>query len=310
MARQESAIFSVLQKLALVRPVWPVWLAGFLVAAQVPPWAATDDPENSYGFGTSDMQALGDGLYTFRYGYTRNIFIVTSDGVIVTDPISRRAAEQMRDAIREVTDQPVRYVVYSHEHWDHVLGAGVFVDEGAEVVSHAACMPFFERRPHPDLVMPHRTFDGDRHVIELGEHSLELIYLGRNHGDCLVLMRPGGTRKLFIVDLVTVHRAPFGPMPDYHLPEFLDALRAIEAMDFDWMIGGHGPALAPREAVTERREYLEALKAEVRRLLDEGVHWRAVPDAVELDGFAHLGGIDQNLRGNALRIALYYQMGW
>jgi len=304
MSLEQFSIIPFFQLLTSVRPVWVLALA-----VGVPPWAATEDPQDPYGFGSWEARELDEGLYTFRYGYTRNIFIVTDDGVIVTDPISRDAAKRLREEIRAVTDQPVRYVVYSHEHWDHVLGAQIFVEEGAKVVSHEACVPFFERRPHPDLVMPHQTFDGN-HEIELGGRTLELIHLGRNHGECLVVMRPGGTRKLFIVDLVTAHRTPLGPLPDYHLPEYLDALRAIEAMDFDWMIGGHGPALAPRDAVTERREYLEALMAEVRRLLDDGMHWRAVPDAVELDEFAHLGGFDQNLRDNALRIVLYYQMGW
>jgi len=50
--------------------------------------------------------------------------VITQAGVIVTDPANTGHAAAMRAAIAELTDQPVRYLVYSHQHWDHVLGGG------------------------------------------------------------------------------------------------------------------------------------------------------------------------------------------
>ena len=103
----------------------------------------------------------------FRYGYVRNIFLVTDDGVIATDPISPEAAKVYRAEIAKVTDQPVKFVVYSHEHWDHVPGGQIFKDEGATFISHENCAAHFEDLPNPDIVMPDITFSGN-YTIELG----------------------------------------------------------------------------------------------------------------------------------------------
>src|SRR5262249_18017655 len=64
-----------------------------------------------------------DNVYVFRYGGHQSMFIVTPDGVIATDPISqRRPAKPYIDAIEAVTKAPIKYVVYSHSHFDHIAG--------------------------------------------------------------------------------------------------------------------------------------------------------------------------------------------
>ena len=61
---------------------------------------------------------------------------------------------------------------------------------------------------------------------------------------------------IFLVDLVTPGFIGLGNLPDYEPGEYLRSLRDIEALDFDEMIGGHGPARAPKGAITERRRWL------------------------------------------------------
>ena len=60
---------------------------------------------------------LGNGLYSHGTFRARSIFVVTDDGVIATDPVNQTHAARMREAIAALTDQPVKYVVYSHQHW-------------------------------------------------------------------------------------------------------------------------------------------------------------------------------------------------
>ena len=61
-----------------------------------------------------------DNVYIFRYGGHQSMFIVTPAGVIATDPISeRRPAKPYIDAIQAVTKAPIKYVIYSHSHFDH-----------------------------------------------------------------------------------------------------------------------------------------------------------------------------------------------
>ena len=72
---------------------------------------------------------LSDTVYLFRYGGHQSIFVVTPDGVIATDPIGYLRPLAVRtyiDEIRKVTQAPIKYVVYSHHHYDHIAGGKPF----------------------------------------------------------------------------------------------------------------------------------------------------------------------------------------
>ena len=73
-----------------------------------------------------NTEQVADGVYLFQSSGHRSLFLVTDQGVIVTDPLNAKAASAYRDAIADITDQPVKFVVYSHYHWDRVSGAEVF----------------------------------------------------------------------------------------------------------------------------------------------------------------------------------------
>jgi glyoxylase-like metal-dependent hydrolase (beta-lactamase superfamily II) len=80
---------------------------------------------------------ITDNVYIFRYGGHQSMFIVTPQGVIATDPISeRRPAKPYIDAIQAVTKAPIKYVIYSHSHFDHIAGGKPFKELGAVFVAH------------------------------------------------------------------------------------------------------------------------------------------------------------------------------
>lgn len=259
-----------------------------------------------------EVTEIGPGYYTFRYTGTRNIFLITDEGVIVTDPISPEAAAVMRREIARLTDLPVKYVVYSHDHWDHILGAGIFVDEGAEVISHEHCLASFYDMPHPDLVRPDWTFSGD-YDLSLGERTLHLRYLGRNHGNCLVIMTPDHVNVPFIVDLATPGGMPLPMIPDYSLHNWVRTLLILESWDWEYSVGGHGIPMAPKALLAERRRYLQALIGETRRRLDAGMAIDEIPlqvrDALR-DDFGHLRNFEAWAPYNAQRVITYFGMGW
>jgi len=260
-----------------------------------------------------EVTQIGPGYYTFRYAGTRNIFLITDAGVIVSDPISPAAAKAMRAEIAKLTDKPVKYVVYSHQHWDHIRGGRLFKDEGAKFVSHEKCVAHFADLPHPEVVMPDVTFRGRRHDLELGGRTLELRYLGVNHGDCLIVMTPAHVDVPHIVDLVTAGGMPLPHMSDYSLHHWVRSLRELEGWGFTQWVGGHGIALAPTSRITERREYLEALMAETKRELDAGTPSDKIPDVVAgrlSERFRHLRNFDAYVRDNVRRVLVYYAIGW
>src|SRR6185312_16765684 len=88
----------------------------------------------------NEITKLADDVYLFRHQFHQAIFITTPEGVIVTDPISADAAVWLKAEIKRLTDHPVRYVVYSHHHSDHITVGGVFADQ-ATFVSHSAARP-------------------------------------------------------------------------------------------------------------------------------------------------------------------------
>ena len=104
--------------------------------AQTQP-AATAPPAPPL-FATTKVEGT-DNVYVFRYQGHQSMFVVTSDGVIATDPIGLgrpQAVTTYIDEIKKVTSQPIKYVVYSHNHYDHITGGKPFKDLGATFIAH------------------------------------------------------------------------------------------------------------------------------------------------------------------------------
>lgn len=259
-----------------------------------------------------DTTELAPGLYSYGSFAERGIFVVTDEGVIATDPTSKEHAKEMRAAIAEVTDQPVKYVIYSHQHWDHAIGGQIFKEEGATFVSHENCVFHFESTPHPDIVMPDETVSGGE-AITLGGRKLNLMYFGRNHGDCMLVMQLEGTDVLFVGDLVTPFSVGLGFFPDYFPADYLQTLSELDAMD-SWtrLVGNHGIPVAPKEALSQRLRYLDALMGEVKQAMDDGaVRADAILEVIDMpDEFSEMRGYERQLPRAVERIYYYYTMGW
>ena len=252
------------------------------------------------GIDLIETEDLGDGLYAFRYGPYRNIFIVTDDGVIATDPLDVKAVGPLREAIAGVTDKPVRYVAYSHSHWDHASGGQLLKDEGAAFVAQRECLRNMAETRHPDVVLPTIVFD-DSYSIRLGEHSLDLYYFGPSHDDCMTVMIAKPANILFVVDITS---APTGwemeynpTMAEGYLYNMVPYLRAVEALaereGVETLVSGHlalgfdeagkmfaQPSTGPIDAVREKREFWEILFAAVAEQMAEGVSADDVPDVL------------------------------
>jgi glyoxylase-like metal-dependent hydrolase (beta-lactamase superfamily II) len=80
---------------------------------------------------------VAEGVYRFAPGDGYNsMFVVTSDGVIAVEPVNSQHAKGLLEAINFVTDQPVRYLLHSHNHWDHSGGGQIFRDAVAKNLAH------------------------------------------------------------------------------------------------------------------------------------------------------------------------------
>ncbi len=249
-----------------------------------------------------EIEQLSDDLYGFRYTFYRNVFMVTPEGVIIADPLNTDAAAVLHAELRKLTDQPVRFVLYSHSHFDHAAGGRIFKDEGATFVAHERCAANLREHTRPDVVMPDLVFR-DQFKIELGGKSVELFYFGPAHDNCLVVMLFRPARMLLSVDMGNL---PTGWSMFYNPAVSEDRVwnmvawhRAVEQLlareAIQTVIGAHmnvGPdpdtgrmgfiraTTGPAFTVTERRLFWESLIEAARREITAGTPPDQVPEVL------------------------------
>jgi len=219
------------------------------------PALAQQQPPFSPPTAVREITKIAGEVYRFRNNNHYSVFAVTPAGVIVTDPINADAAKWLKAEIQKRFDQPIRYVIYSHDHWDHISGGEVFADT-AVVVAHenAKAQIVGEKRA---TAVPQITFS-DQLRIELGGTVVELGYVGKNHSNNSIVMRFPRERILFAVDFIPVKQLAWREFLDGYMPDWIESLKRVEAMDFDILAPGHGP-LGGKADVAAFRDYLTEL---------------------------------------------------
>jgi glyoxylase-like metal-dependent hydrolase (beta-lactamase superfamily II) len=260
-----------------------------------------------------------DNVYVFRYGNHQSMFIVTSQGVIATDPISyQRPAKPYIDAIRAVTDKPINYVIYSHHHYDHIAGGQPFKELGATFLAHVRAKErLLELKKQnallADVVMPDQVVDAKK-TITLGGTSLELIFVGRNHSDNSLVMRLPKEKLVFVVDFAPIESVQFRNIPDNASPlEYIASLKKLAALDWDRLIPGHpyaGGRFGTKKDVEDDISYLEDLSSEVRKAADAGKCFDAAMKEVKLPKYEKWANYDASLPGNIERFCYWWGRGY
>ncbi len=244
-------------------------------------------------------------LYRFQNNFHFSVFLVTPEGVIVTDPINADAANWLKAEIDKRFGVPIRYVIYSHDHADHIAGGEVLADT-AVVVAHdnAKRAIIGEKRP---TAVPDVTFS-DRMTIELGGKKVELIYLGPSHSDNLIVMRFPAERVVFAVDIIGVKRLAFRTLGDSYFPGWIDVIKGVEAMDFDILAPGHGP-MGTKADATSQRVYLEDLHAAVLAAARAGQTLDQMKESIKLEKYRDWGQYEAwlplNIEGMYNRVSLH-----
>jgi glyoxylase-like metal-dependent hydrolase (beta-lactamase superfamily II) len=250
------------------------------------------------------VQISGD-LYRFQNRFHFSVFLVTPEGVIVTDPIDADAAKWLKAEIANRFGKPIRYLIYSHDHADHIAGGEVFAADGAIVVAHENAKRAIVGEKRPTAV-PQITFKKQM-TLELGGKTVELEYVGKNHSDNMIVMRFPEERTLFAVDFIPVKTVAFRDFPDAYLAEWIESLARVERMDFDILAPGHGP-LGTKADVTAFREYMSDLYGQVLELARQGKSLEETKAAVDLSKYSSWGQFEAwgplNIDGAYQRIQL------
>jgi glyoxylase-like metal-dependent hydrolase (beta-lactamase superfamily II) len=241
--------------------------------------SAQDAPKRS-------ITKISGDLYRFQNNFHYSVFLVTADGVMVTDPINAGAARWLKAEIAKRFAKPIRYVIYSHDHRDHIAGGEVFAEDGALVVAHerAKAVIVGEKRP---TAVPQITFRR-KLTLELGGQVVELVHVGRNHSNNMIVMRFPKERVLFAVDFIPVKTVPYRNLSDSYLPEWIRSLRRVEFMDFDILAPGHG-AMGTKADVAAMRGYLTDLYKQVLAQARMGKSLAETKAAVDLSQYKDWG---------------------
>ena len=263
--------------------------AAFAVQAQQRPLYQTTKVEGT------------DNVYIFRYGGHQSMFVVTNDGVIATDPISYgrpEAAVTYIEEIKKVSDKPIKYLIYSHHHYDHIAGGKPFKDAGAKIVAHKRTKERLEQIKDPFTPLPDETFDKNR-TIKLGGTTLELHFMGLNHSDSNLVMRLPKEKLVFIVDTIPVGAFPGRGFIDVYPLETERFMERVLKMDWERMIPGHpgqpGDRLGTKKDVEDQLALIRHASDEVKKWAREGKCWEPAEKEVKLEKYESWPGYQAGL---------------
>ena len=205
-------------------------------------------------------------------------FVVTDDGVVVVDALgSPTLAQELLAEIKRVTPQPVRYVIVTHYHADHIYGLQTFKAAGATVLAHAKGREYLnsetarqrlqasrvELAPWinatTELLEADRWLDQPQTDVKVGSYDFQISYVGPAHTpeDLVVFVPQLGV--LFSGDLFFQGRIPFVGQADSRL--WISSLTRLMKYQPKLVIPGHGPASTdPMKDMAMTRDYLEVLR--------------------------------------------------
>ncbi len=263
------------------------------------------------------LHEISEGVYSFTLGEGNySMFVVGEDGVAVFDTFHSGHAQEMLVAIRSVTDKPLKYAFHSHNHWDHASGGQVLKDAGAQTVMHALAAEWLAAHPGRDTTPPDMVWTGDRRDIDMGDFTVEMRYLGLNHGLGMTVFTIPERRVAYIADLVTPNRVMFAVVPDFNIGEWERSLGEILELEFDVAVCSHNGLPADealkgctREHVEEERQFIRDLRAAILAEFEKGTGFLDVPKAVRLSQYEHWAFYDEWLEMNTLRLMTDLWMG-
>ena len=205
-------------------------------------------------------------------------FVVTGDGVVVIDALGSPAlAEAMIAEIRRVTPQPIRHLIVTHYHADHIYGLQAFQAAGASIVAHRAAgeylnsdtaqrrlaasreelFPWIDERTR--LVVPDRWLDQPDTTLRVGAQKFQIRHVGPAHSPEDLVVYVPGRGVLFAGDLVFRGRIPFVGQSDSR--QWIASLSRLIEFKPRIVVPGHGAVSTdPATDLELTRDYLAYLR--------------------------------------------------
>jgi glyoxylase-like metal-dependent hydrolase (beta-lactamase superfamily II) len=241
----------------------------------------------------SITKITGD-LYRGTQNAHHTAFLVTPEGIILTDPIGVEFASWLKTELAQRFDVPVKYVLYSHHHQDHASGGAAFEDT-AEFIGHENMVKDLTAEKGNDAYAnvraPDRTYS-DTLTIELGGKSVQMIHALPSHSDDSSIIYFPEERAVFAVDFVNVRRLPYRTMGNGPIQSWIEANKDLQKrVDYDIMAPGHGP-VGKKSDIEASTRYLEELLAAVSKGLAAGQSLEQLKESVLMKDYSAWGQYD------------------
>ena len=243
--------------------------------------------------------AASDSIYD-GWGVNQG-FVSTSDGAVVIDTgFTATSAKALLRDVRSSGSAPVRLVVNTHDHPDHVFGNPVFEENTPMILAHTNCRSRlielgnerlrgyrnFDERLKSDLaglrILPPQVTYADEAELNIGQTAFRFIHPKRTShttGDTIVLLPD--ERVLYAGDLVWV--GYHANLEDSDVEGWLETLDEMSKMKVDYIVPGHGP-VSDKGCIAPFAAYLRQLDTGMKKLAREGVPKEKVVEALDLPG--------------------------
>lgn len=247
----------------------PVDAGKYANRSTLPDFTADPCPDNPRGLvqikGNLYRHTTGPGL-AVHSGFV----LITPEGALVIDPAMTCTATWLRDEIKHRFNVPVRYVIYTHAHADHISGGQIFQNDGAIVVANQRAMEPIVGEKIP-TALPDRVFDKDM-TITLGGESVLLHRVAPSHSDSMIMVLFPKYKALQCTDVCESKTMPYNDFLDFYYDGWIESLDWVAQQDVDVIdVGHYGPATKADEAAL--RIYMVDLHQQVLDLVRAGQSW-------------------------------------
>jgi len=277
------------------------------------------------------FERVADGVYAHigelggrtydNEGLNANIGLVVTPGgaVLIDSGATARSAAEIHAAVKRVTDQPVRWLINTGGQDHRWLGNGYFKAQGVQLIAHANARADMMNRGNDHLqalravlkervdgttpTLPERYVEGTDIRLDLGGTVFELRHRGGAHtpGDTMVWLP--AAKVLFTGDVVYVERM-LGVLPVSSTKQWLATFDVIEQLEPVRLVPGHGKVTDVATARADTRAYLEALRAHMKKAVDDGTDISAAIKSFDATRFMRLLNASELHPGNASRTYL------
>lgn len=211
-------------------------------------------------------------------------FVVGNKGVAVIDTGgSIKVGNQLRDAIKKVTDKPILYVVNTHVHPDHVYGNAAFLADKPQFVGHAKLGDAMQRREEAytklnakllgndakdsKLVKPNLIVNAPL-SLDLGGRILQVTPYATAHTNTDITILDSQTSTLFTGDLLFIERTP---VVEGDIKGLIAAIDVLKTYAVKQVVPGHGPVTQDwKQALENEQRYLNVMMADIRAAIKKG----------------------------------------